>query len=453
MLSRILIFFMFVLVLIKSENNPSYSVRIYSNQAEIIYLLDKLPLEFTDDEWNEIRSDSITLLSDNIHITSQTISEKRKSLNGAKIYIRSPISLDKSTLIFVQGILIDEHNYLVKIQDESIAGQQTLFFSVPPDHIFYLEQPPKSKFYVNFTYDTTDSQVHVTYLRSNLKWHTQYQLNLYENNSTLIAMANIRNDGKSPISIDHAELIGGDVNLNTRSRETVAYFTTTTMTTTTATTMAKTTTIEQGTELFGLYVFTINQPFTIDAKTNYLLPMFHPHVTVERYGLISKYFQTTSNTGYAQRSYRLRSDRYLSRGNCIIRESDRIVGETFLPNLGAKDKYHFSIGQDTDIFYKENVSLISSTKLEENHQHETQTIHTSTRKLSIYEINIQIKNFKTRSITIEYEQTFLYSFQNIQLIMLNNHSFIQDGETIKSNMILQNNDDQTFSYRIERTHH
>ncbi|CAF4225978.1 unnamed protein product, partial [Adineta steineri] len=196
MLSRILIFFMFVLVLIKSENNPSYSVRIYSNQAEIIYLLDKLPLEFTDDEWNEIRSDSITLLGDNIHIASQTISEKRKSLNGAKIYIRSPISLDKSTLIFVQGILIDEANYLVKIQDESIAGQQILFFSVPPDHIFYLEQPPKSKFYVNFTYDTTDSQVHVTYLRSNLKWHTQYQLNLYENNSTLIAMANIRNDGK-----------------------------------------------------------------------------------------------------------------------------------------------------------------------------------------------------------------------------------------------------------------
>ncbi|CAF1103369.1 unnamed protein product [Adineta steineri] len=447
MLSRILIFFMFVLVLIKSENNPSYSVRIYSNQAEIIYLLDKLPLEFTDDEWNEIRSDSITLLGDNIHIASQTISEKRKSLNGAKIYIRSPISLDKSTLIFVQGILIDEANYLVKIQDESIAGQQILFFSVPPDHIFYLEQPPKSKFYVNFTYDTTDSQVHVTYLRSNLKWHTQYQLNLYENNSTLIAMANIRNDGKLPISIDQAELIGGDVNLNARARQAFFY-----ISATINYEKAAESTIEQGTELFGLYVFTINQPFTIDAKTNYLLPMFRPYVTVERYGLISKHFQTTSNTGYAQRSYHLRSDRYLSRGNCIIRESDRIVGETFLPNLGAKDKYHFSIGQDTDIFYKENVSLISSTKLEENHQHETQTIHTPTRKLSIYEINIQIKNFKTRSITIEYEQTFLYSFQNIQLIMLNNHSFIQDGETIKSNMILQNNDDQTFSYRIEGTH-
>ncbi|CAF3786554.1 unnamed protein product [Adineta steineri] len=406
---------MFVFLLVKSENNPSYSVRIYSNQAEIIHLLDKLPLEFTDDEWNEIRSDSITLLGDNIHITSQTISEKHKSLNGAKIYIRSPISLDKSTLIFVQGILIDEANYLVKIQDESIAGQQTLFFSVPPDHIFYLEEPPKSKFYVNFTYDTTDSQVHVTYLRSNLKWHTQYQLNLYENNSTLIAMANIRNDGKSPISVDHAELIGGDVNLNTRSRETVVYFTTTT-TITTPTTVTKTTTIEQGIELIGLYVFTINQPFTIDAKTNYLLPMFHPHVTVERYGLISKYFQTTSNTGYAQRSYRLRSDRYLSRGNCIIRESDRIVGETFLPNVAAKDKYQFSIGQDSDICYKEDVSLISSKELEENRQHIKQIIHTPNRILSMYEVNIQIKNFKTRSVTIEYEQKFLYSFQNVQLI-------------------------------------
>ena len=46
--------------------------------------------------------------------------------------------------------------------------------------------------------------------------------------------------------------------------------------------------------------------------------------------------------------------------SCIIREYDRIVGETSLPNLAAKDKYEFSIGEDADIIYKENVTLISS---------------------------------------------------------------------------------------------
>ncbi len=73
-------------------------------------------------------------------------------------------------------------------------------------------------------------------------------------------------------------------------------------------------TVEQGNELAGLYVFPIDKSFVIDARTNYLLSMFRPHVTVERYGLISKYFSTTWNIGKAQRSYRLISDRFLSRG-------------------------------------------------------------------------------------------------------------------------------------------
>jgi hypothetical protein len=109
--------------------------------------------------------------------------------------------------------------------------------------------------------------------------------------------------------------------------------------------------IEQGKELAGLYVFHINKPFTITAKTNYLLPMFRAHVAVERYAFISKIFLPVSITGKAQRSYRLKSDRYLSEEKyvalfpflylffflqfirCIIREDDRIVGETALNRI------------------------------------------------------------------------------------------------------------------------
>jgi len=75
--------------------------------------------------------------------------------------------------------------------------------------------------------------------------------------------------------------------------------------------------IETGKELAGLYVFPITKPFTITAKTNYLLPMFRPHVSVERYALISKIFSPISMTGKAQRSYRLKSDRYLSQGKYV----------------------------------------------------------------------------------------------------------------------------------------
>ena len=197
-----------------------------------------------------------------------------------------------------------------------------LYFSLfPSDHIFYLEQASKAKFYVNFTYNTIDSKVYVSYLRSNLNWHTQYQLNLYNDDSKLIAMANIRNDGKSSILIDQAELIGGDINLHRQQSYEERQFSMK------ENYMMRTATsrfsddekyslpmIEQGSEIAGLYVFTIDKPFIIDAKTNYLLPMFRPHVTVERYRLISKYFSTTFNIGKAQRSYRLTSDRFLSRG-------------------------------------------------------------------------------------------------------------------------------------------
>jgi hypothetical protein len=134
-------------------------------------------------------------------------------------------------------------------------------------------------------------------------------------------MANIRNNGKSSISVDRAELIGGDINLRERQtlvefqRSSMSYFMETSNTEAAASEVeVSAPSIEQGNELAGLYVFPINQPFIIDAKTNYLLPMFRPHVTVERYGLISKYFSRTFTSGKAQRSYRLISDRFLSRG-------------------------------------------------------------------------------------------------------------------------------------------
>jgi hypothetical protein len=320
MLLRILIFLICIFLLVKSDNNQSCFVRIYSNQAEIIQPLGKLPLEFTHEDWNEIRSDSITLLGQNVNVTSQTITEKQRSLNGAEIYIRSPMSFDKTIMNLVKGILIDESNNLVKIEDLSIVGQQTLYFTVSSDQIFYQEQPSKSKFYVNFTYNTSDSKISVSYLRSNLHWHTQYQLNLNNDDSVLIAMANIRNDGKSSISIDRAELIGGDINLHERQtfRELERAMVSTKMTGSAFISNdnldVSVPTVEQGNELAGLYVFSINKSFVIDAKTNYLLPMFRPHVTVERYGLISKYFSTTLNSGKAQRSYRLISNRFLSRG-------------------------------------------------------------------------------------------------------------------------------------------
>jgi hypothetical protein len=315
------IYIVLLCALVTNANKTS-TVRIYSNLAEIIQSLGKLPLVFSDEDWNAIQSDSITLLGENLNITLQTITEKKKSFNGTEIYIRSPISSDKTTIKLIKAILVDETNSLVKIQDQSIADGENLYFNVPSDQIYYLQEPTKAKYYVDFIYHTLDSNVFVSYLRSDLNWQTQYQLNLYADTSDLIVMANIRNDGKSSMAIDHAELIGGDINLQIQQQRNVRFFRKSNLGSS-AMSMAMVSdepdepNIEQGKELAGLYVFPINKPFTITAKTNYLLPMFRPHVTVERYAFISKIFSPVSKTGKAQRSYCLKSDRYLSEGKYV----------------------------------------------------------------------------------------------------------------------------------------
>ncbi|CAF3077599.1 unnamed protein product [Rotaria sp. Silwood2] len=306
-------------------NGGPYSlVRFYENMAEVSQLLGPLPLEFTNDQWIYIRPDSITLLGSNVNVTSTTITEKKKSLDGTQIYVRSPSSFDGNASKFVKGILINESSNMIKIQDESISDKELFLNYVPANHILYLEEPPKPKFYVNFTYDALHDEIlHVSYLRSDLNWKTRYQLNLYNDISVLITIAEIRNEGESAISIEQAEIIGGDINLKTAvpvQRSVLLShdplfpdfglpnmrrsFTTT----------SQIATVEQGEESGGVYVFNIDKPFSIDAKTTLLLPMLRPQVTVERFSLISKYFSDSSSTSKAQRSYRITSDKFLTRG-------------------------------------------------------------------------------------------------------------------------------------------
>lgn len=44
-------------------------------------------------------------------------------------------------------------------------------------------------------------------------------------------------------------------------------------------------------------------------------------------------------------------DKYLPAGPLTIREQDRLVGTTNLPNMAVGDKHTFSAGQDLDVSY------------------------------------------------------------------------------------------------------
>ena len=120
------------------------------------------------------------------------------------------------------------------------------------------------------------------------------------------------------------------------------------------------------------------------------------------------------------------------------------MGEISLPNIGASDVYQFSIGYDADIVYSETVIHNSSTVfMNEFGQKQTR---------SAYQIDLQIKNFKSRSVFIEYEQIDSYAYQYVQLTTDNGDIFNRHASAIKANITLNPNDDQTYSYRIELIH-
>jgi hypothetical protein len=423
------------------------NVKIYSNLAEIIQPLGQLPLEFSAEDWSEIRSDSLTLIGTNVNVTQQTIIEKKKSLNNLQVYVRSPSSSNTEPK-FVKATMIDENRNLVKLIDKDISTDP-IYLTVQSDHIIYDDEPPQSKYYVNFTWESIDV-VYLSYLRSNLNWKTRYQLNLFDETKDpiLIATADIRNDGKSRIDIGHAELLGGDINLRMFEQHRSERYEVRDHAVMHAPANTQfSPSVSRGEELAGLYVFPINESFSIEGKTNYYLPMFRPQITVERFGLIRKPFfgGAGSSNGKAQRSYRLSSDRFLSRGNCIIREYDRLVGETLLPDLAAKDNHAFSIGQDPDIVYKENVTLMSSRSYNATIRSGSKDVEERTS--SIYTISLLLKNFKkNRSIIVEYKYE-IYA-RSVKLVT-NNSTFVLDGSIIKSKITLPADSEKLFSYKIE----
>ena len=428
------------------------NVKIYSNLAEIIQPLSKLPIEFSAEDWANIRSDSVTLVGANVTVNQQTITEQKKSLNNVEVHVRSPSSSNAQTK-FVKATMIDEKRNLVKLTDKDISSHP-VYLTVSSSDIVYDQEPPQSRYYVNFTYDTSDA-VYLSYLRSNLNWKTRYQLNLFEDakSATLIAMADIRNDGTSKVEIEHAELLGGDINLQISQQQsyTPAYYSMERSFASSGPSGARdqsaAPTLSRGEEVAGLYVFGINKPFSIDAETNYLLPMFRPRVTVDRFASISKSFYggASSSSGKARRSYRLVSDRYLSGGNCIIRESDRLAGETTLPDVAAKDKHEFSIGQDSDITYKENATLVSSRSF--NEVNPLDAAHKLVRTRSVYDVKVVVKNFKkNRAVKVEYQQQF--QGQSLKLTTPN-AAFTQEGSTIKAALNLGADEEKSLSYNVE----
>ena len=114
------------------------------------------------------------------------------------------------------------------------------------------------------------------------------------------------------------------------------------------------------------------------------------------------------------------------------------------------------MGEDADIVYKEKVTLIASNNFNETQfngenslKRDPSTIVIVTRTRKVYHVQLELKNYKTRPIEIEYEQAGLQFYQNVTITTpTNEHLFIRDGSSMKSNLTLKANTTENLSYTL-----
>jgi len=431
-----------------NDTNKGIQIQIFDNIAEISQPISPfdLPITYSQQEWNDIRSDSFRLVGNYVNIQAQIISFNRTSSNGEKILIQRSLKNDT----FTEAIMIDETRNLVHdLIDHT-------YYMINSDRIKYLSIPFVRKYVVDFIFDTNHvEQIYLRYLQNNIKWKVRYDLLLdaNESDSILQAYADIRNDGSSILVVDSAELISGDVNIQTSSSSSgylespgsgYAAFdgVDSSNDQQAAPAVSAPPPISQATELAGVYVFSINETFILDPRSNYILPMFRPVIEIERYGLIEKYFRRMDNRGNAQRAYRLRvPDRYLPKGHVFVRESNRLVGEIYWSDHSANETNEFNIGEDPDIQYIEYIQLISRRQAYEANGYRFM--------LSTYTINLRLINNKNRSMNIEYRLRFSTQ-DNLTLKDENNEHLLQlDGTTISGIFQLNANAEQEITFTLE----
>lgn len=422
-----------------NHDKSGIRIRIYENIAELSRLITPyhLPTIFSPQQWSSIRSDSIRLVGECLNVHAQIISFNQTSLNGQKILIKRDINNDTYT----EAIMIDESKKLIQDLVDNT------YYIISEDRIRYFSNPYQQGYSVDFVFEIFGQEkIYLRYLQNDIKWQVHYDL-LLENNDTnavLQAYADLQNEGKTSLLIDFAELISGDINLQSSSANPPlnagAPFNGDSSAN--GVQSAVPPTISDSSELRGVYIFTINDTFTLEGQSTYTLPIFRPVIDVERYGLIEKYFGPKDNDGYAQRAYRLRAEEtYLPKGQVFVRESDRLVGETSWSNLAANDTNEFVLGEDPDLQYYEYIQLISRRPISNTNRFPT--------TLFTYKIDLHLINTKSRSMNFEYRLKF-FSQNNLKLkANLTNSLFQLDGASIFGAVLIQANDEQQFQFTFE----
>ncbi|CAF1295829.1 unnamed protein product [Rotaria magnacalcarata] len=365
------------------------TARLYDSFAEIHQEYTG-PMRFQQNDWNNIKHESIILRSssdDNVNETT-TLFERRvlriaMNMTGKKVLVRRYPEHKKPV---VCEIINEDYSYSLVREIET--GH---YFRVQSNLIEYNDEPqPNTIYEVSFHPLPANDTFIVSYVIKNIRWQARYTLQTYPDRSTRFQIiVDIINSSPLNFHFNQTHLMAGDIDL--------------TFSTSSSLVDSKTQT-KNDIDYSGINLFTcINNSLTIDPYSILTLPIESPNIqikTIFTYNLIisipslvlSNATSMISNKHKLQRVYQIsNSSLFLPTGHLMLYDSSLnvLTGEWHLPTLTEFEKYEFKLGEDPDIMLEYNRTTTNDQKTNS----------------SIITTNVLIQNYKQRSINIRFKST------------------------------------------------
>jgi len=177
----------------------------------------------------------------------------------------------------------------------------------------------------------------------------------------MYAYADIHNNGEQSLVIKGAELIAGDVVLNSKSFEylhtDLSHVDVRLSTHLTDPSL----THSLGEQASGVYVYQLSIPtsITLPARSTKSIQFFQTNVTVEPFVYYSSIFLPVNTHGKLLNAYNLTSfNNFIPNGRLLLREQGRFVGQIDLPDLTIDETFTMILGYDADISYRRQVKIL-----------------------------------------------------------------------------------------------
>ncbi|CAF2981477.1 unnamed protein product [Rotaria sp. Silwood2] len=409
----------------KEKIYPSYTeLRIYPSFSEVREKFNapqNFKMYFPREVYDQIVKGSLSV--EGIDVISQNSVTKANNLENQTVFIRRP----RESPIECQ---------VIRSNDLLLKDVKTGRYIRAQNHeLEYVNIPEEEGTEVTFALKQHGDAT-LSYLINGIQWSPRYNLNVETDNHSFEAWADMTNNTKRDYQIKRTELFGGDVQLQETAHQSRRFHAQCCMKSCCCdSAVGGAPTIESEGELAGIYWYSIDQPFILIQQSTFSLPFVKPNITLEKYAGLTNYFQEQTQKGKFQRKYRVESDRFLPKGTVTVREDGRVVGQAQLSDISQGEKKDLDCGNDPDVSFTRQIKILSQK-----------------RESASYDINLTIKNAKTKNIKYEYKEIissakFIITPKNNNEQINNKIQIISEGIEIIGEE-LQPNEEQTFQFEV-----